>query len=229
MMPAERLLPSIEYETATHPSHSVIWLHGLGADGHDFVPVISELLWPNAPALRFIFPHAPFRPISINHGMQMRAWYDIFGIAPHHPEDEEGIRAAIEAITALIARAHTRGIARNRVVLGGFSQGGALALAAGLRYAQPLASIVALSSYLPLAKSLAAERSIANQHLPIFWGHGNTDPVVLYQHGQQSRQWLEQLGYTIHWHSYPMEHKVCPAELMDLRHWFAAHLGKQDA
>jgi len=217
-------LPCIERETAADPSHSVIWLHGLGADGNDFAPIVPELVPAGAPALRFVFPHAPLRPITINNGMSMRGWYDIVGFDLNARQDEEGIRASIETVKALIERENARGVPTERIVLGGFSQGGAIALSAGLRLDQKLAGIVVLSAYLPLAAQLAAERSAANAAVPIFWGHGSADPVVTYPRGEQSRQALAQLGYQVDWHSYPMAHQVCPPELADLRQWLAARL-----
>jgi len=215
------LLPSVERETGPDPRHSVIWLHGLGADGDDFVPIVPELVDPDWPALRFVFPHAPVQPVSINGGMPMRAWYDIFGFDARAPQDEAGIRRAIDAVAALIAREHERGVPSERIVLAGFSQGGAIALAAGLRHAQPLAGIVALSTYLPISATLAPERSAANARVPIFWGHGSADPVVALQRGLDSRLLLEGLGYTVHWHTYPMPHSVCAEEIADLRHWLS--------
>ncbi|MET0329877.1 MAG: alpha/beta hydrolase [Dyella sp.] len=218
------ILPCIERETAANPSHSVIWLHGLGADGNDFAPIVPELVPAGAPALRFVFPHAPVRPITINNGMPMRGWYDITGFDLKARQDEQGIRASIDAVQALIERENARGVPSAQIVLGGFSQGGAIALSAGLRLNQPLAGIVVLSAYLPLAEQLAAERSAANAAVPIFWGHGSADPVVTYPRGEQSRQALEHLGYAVDWHSYPMAHQVCPPELADLRQWLGARL-----
>ncbi|HEU4670720.1 MAG TPA: dienelactone hydrolase family protein [Dyella sp.] len=219
------LLSTVERETAAEPTHSVIWLHGLGADGNDFAPIVPELVSPQWPALRFVFPHAPVRPVTINGGMPMRAWYDILGFDLTSRQDAAGMRASIEAVEALIAREHERGVPSGRIVLAGFSQGGAIALAAGLRHAQPLAGIVALSTYLPLADTLAAERSAANAQTPIFWGHGTMDPVVVLQRGLDSRSALEALGYAVDWHTYPMPHSVCAEEIADLRRWFDARLG----
>jgi phospholipase/carboxylesterase len=218
-------LATIERETGASPRHSVIWLHGLGADGNDFAPIVPELVDPAWPALRFVFPHAPVQPVSINGGLPMRAWYDIHGFDARAPQDEAGIRRSIHAVEALIAREHERGVPSERIVLAGFSQGGAVALAAGLRHAQPLAGIVALSTYLPIAATLAPERSAANARVPIFWGHGSADPVVVLQRGLDSRVLLEELGYTVDWHTYPMPHSVCAQEIADLRRWFAASLG----
>ena len=216
------LLPAVEHETAPAPRYSVIWLHGLGADGNDFAPIVPELVARDWPAVRFVFPHAPVQPVSVNGGVPMRAWYDIFGFDARAPQDEAGIRRAIDAVEALIAREHERGVPSERIVLAGFSQGGAVALAAGLRHAQPLAGIVALSTYLPISATLAPERSAANAHVPIFWGHGSADPVVALQRGLDSRVLLEALGYAVDWHTYPMPHSVCAEEVADLRQWLGA-------
>jgi len=218
------LLPTVERETGDRPSHSVIWLHGLGADGNDFAPIVPELVARDWPALRFVFPHAPVQPVTVNGGMPMRAWYDIVGFDLLSRQDEAGMRESIAAVEALIAREHERGVRSERIVLAGFSQGGAIALAAGLRHAHKLAGIVALSTYLPLGGALAAERSAANAAVPIFWGHGTLDPVVILQRGLDSRAALEALGYAIDWHTYPMPHSVCAEEIADLRDWFGARL-----
>jgi len=218
------LLPAIEHETAPHPTHCVIWLHGLGADGHDFAPIVPELVARDGPPLRFVFPHAPVRPVTVNGGLPMRAWYDILGMAIADRQDETGMRASIAAVEALIAREHARGVPSERIVLAGFSQGGAIALAAGLRHAQALAGIVALSTYLPLADALAAERSAANAATPIFQAHGSADPVVPLALGSTSRDALLALGYRVDWHVYPMAHAVCPQEIAELRDWLGARL-----
>ncbi|HEV2621489.1 MAG TPA: alpha/beta hydrolase [Frateuria sp.] len=217
-------LPAIERETGPAPGYSILWLHGLGADGNDFAPIVPELVDRSWPALRFVFPHAPVQPVSINGGVPMRAWYDIVGFDARAPQDEAGIRRTIAAVAALIAREHERGVPSERIVLAGFSQGGAIALAAGLRHAQPLAGIVALSTYLPIAATLAPERSAANARVPIFWGHGTADPVVALQRGLDSRRLLEEMGYTIDWHTYPMPHSVCAEEIADLRRWLGDRL-----
>lgn len=219
------LLPAVESETGADPRYSVIWLHGLGADGNDFAPIVPELISPAWPALRFVFPHAPVQPVTVNGGAPMRAWYDIVGFDLVSRQDEAGMRSSIAAVEALIEREHARGVPSERIVLAGFSQGGAIALAAGLRHAEKLAGIVALSTYLPLAPALPAERSAANSATPIFWGHGTGDPVVALQRGEDSRQVLEGLGYTLDWHTYPMPHSVCAEEIVDLRSWFNARLG----
>ncbi|GLQ88420.1 alpha/beta hydrolase [Dyella flagellata] len=218
------LLPAVENETAANPLYSIIWLHGLGADGHDFAPIVPELVSPDWPALRFVFPHAPVRPVTINNSMAMRAWYDIYSFEPGAPQDEQGTREAITQVEALIAREHERGVPSERILLAGFSQGGAIALAAGLRHARKLAGVIALSTYLPIAHTLAGERSAANTGVPIFWGHGSFDPVVVLQRGVDSRTALEALGYKVDWHTYPMPHAVHPEEIADLRRWIGERL-----
>jgi len=217
-------LPCVETETAPNPTHAVIWLHGLGADGNDFAPIVPELVARQWPALRFVFPHAPVRPVTINGGMRMRAWYDIKGARIEDKQDEAGIRESIGELDALIAREGERGIAPARVLLAGFSQGGAIALAGGVRHAQGLAGIVALSTYLPLQERTAAERSTANASVPIFMAHGSVDPVVPQALGSASRDALAALGYDVAWHSYPMAHQVCAQEIGDLQHWIGARL-----
>ena len=219
-----RLLPTVERETGDNHTHSVIWLHGLGADGNDFAPIVPELVAPSWPALRFVFPHAPVQPVTVNGGAPMRAWYDIYGFDLVSRQDESGMRQSIAAVEALIAREHERGVPSERIVLAGFSQGGAIALAAGLRHPRQLAGIVALSTYLPLADALAIERQPVNAGVPIFWGHGTSDPVVVLQRGEDSRRVLQALGYAVQWHTYPMPHSVCAEEITDLQHWFGDRL-----
>jgi phospholipase/carboxylesterase len=206
----------VEIETATNPRHAVIWLHGLGADGHDFEPIVPQLVRPEWPALRFVFPHAPVTPITLNGGLPMRAWYDIAGFDLAQRQDEAGVRASIVRVEALIAREVERGVPVANIVLTGFSQGGAIALAAGLRHVQTLAAIVALSTYLPIAEVTADERNAANAATPIFMGHGAFDPVVPRYLGERSRDQLREWGYHVDWHSYPMAHQVCPQEIGDL-------------
>lgn len=218
-------LPAVELETAAHPLYSIIWLHGLGADGNDFVPIVPELVAKDWPALRFVFPHAPVRPVTINNGMSMRAWYDIAGFDFNARQDEAGVRGSIREVETLIAREHERGVPSERIVLAGFSQGGAVALAAGLCHAQKLAGIVALSTYLPIADVVTRERNVANAGTPIFWGHGTADPVVVMQRGEVSRDALQALGHVVEWHTYPMAHAVCAQEIADLRRWLGALLG----
>jgi len=213
---------AVEIETGANPTAAVIWLHGLGADGHDFEPIVPELVRPGERALRFVFPHAPIRPVTLNGGYAMRAWYDIVSLERRGPEDESGIRASQAAIDTLIRRENARGIAANRIVLAGFSQGGAMALFAGTRYAEKLAGIMGLSCYLLLANRFAAERAAANQSTPIFLGHGTQDPIVAPVLGEQARATLEAAGYAVEWHAYAMPHSVCPQEVADIAQWLRA-------
>lgn len=220
-------LETIELETAKNPSAAVIWMHGLGADGNDFVPIVNELDLAGAPGIRFVFPHAPTRPVTINNGYVMRAWYDIsFGDLEGKTRraDEKGVRESQAQIGELIAREQSRGIAASSIVLAGFSQGGAIALHTGLRHPETLAGVMALSTYLPLADSFAAEASAANQSTPVFMAHGTHDPVVPYSMGNQSRQFLQQAGYAVEWHEYPMQHSVCLEEVADIGRWLVAVL-----
>lgn len=210
------LLPHIQIETAANPSAAVIWLHGLGADGNDFAGLVPELDLSACPAIRFVFPHAPDLPVTVNGGYVMPAWYDIYAPDLVKRQDEAGIRTSEKAIQALITREVARGIPAERIVLAGFSQGCAMALHTGLRYPQKLAGIVALSGYLPLADQFAAERHNANARTPIFMAHGNQDPVVVPARGEASRDLLTRLGYTVEWHSYPMPHSVHPQEVADI-------------
>ncbi|MCX7556130.1 carboxylesterase [Xanthomonadaceae bacterium JHOS43] len=212
----------IELQTGPSPSWAVIWLHGLGADGHDFEPIVPELVKPHWPAIRFVFPHAPVQPVTINGGMRMRSWYDILGFAPDTPQDEAGIRASASVVERLIAREVERGIPTERIILAGFSQGGVIVLTAGLRHASPLGGIVALSTYLALDDTLADEASPANRTIPIFMAHGTHDPVIVLPRAQASRTALEVHGYDIQWRTYPMQHSVCAEEVADLTAWFEA-------
>jgi phospholipase/carboxylesterase len=218
-------LSSVEIETARNPRHSVIWLHGLGADGHDFEPIVPELVNPAWPALRFVFPHAPVRPITINGGMAMRAWYDIYGQDIAQRQDETGMRASISLLDELIEREIARGVTSEHVLLAGFSQGGAIVLAGGLRHRQRLGGIIALSTYLPLAEKTAAEISADNRATPIFMAHGASDPVIAQTLAEMSRDVLVGLGLAPEWHSYPMAHQVCAQEIADLKRWIGARLG----
>jgi phospholipase/carboxylesterase len=210
---------TIEVQTGQQPTGSVIWMHGLGADGHDFEPIVPEIVRPNERALRFVFPNAPVRPVTINNGYAMRAWYDIVGIDRHSQQDEKGIRESDAIVRALIARENERGIPTERIVIAGFSQGGAMSLMTGPRYPEKLAGIMALSCYMLLASKLEAERSSANLATPIFMAHGVQDPVVPYPLGEESRHLLEKLGYAVEWHRYPMPHSVCPEEVADIATW----------
>lgn len=216
------MLETIEIETAPNPTAAVIWMHGLGADGNDFVPIVNELKLSGAPAIRFVFPHAPARPVTINNGYVMRAWYDVsFGDLEGRSRqaDEKGVRESQAQIGELIARENARGIAAENIVLAGFSQGGAVALHAGLRYPETLAGIMALSTYLPLAGSFAQEATPANAQTAVFMAHGTQDPVVPYAMGKASHEHLQQAGYAMEWHEYPMQHSVCLEEIADIGRW----------
>jgi phospholipase/carboxylesterase len=210
-------LETIDIETAAQPDAAVIWLHGLGADGNDFVPVVPELVRPGERAWRFIFPHAPSRPVTLNGGMRMRAWYDIRSLDRRSAEDAAGFRDTDASVRQLITREVERGIPVGRMVLAGFSQGGAVSLYTGLRYPERFAGIMALSTYLPLVDRLAAERTAINQPTPIFMAHGLSDPVLPCHWGVESRDHLKTLGYSVEWHQYPMPHSVCAAEIADIR------------
>jgi len=218
-----QLLETIEIETGSRPDAAVIWLHGLGADGHDFEPIVPELRLPQRLSIRFIFPHAPVRPVTLNQGMRMRAWYDILQLGGGR-EDEPGIRASQKAVEDLIAREGSRGIAPRRIVLAGFSQGGAIVLQTSLRYPERLAGTLALSTYLPLAGTLAAERSALNRDLPIFMAHGSQDPMIPIDRARFSRDALAALGYPVQWREYPMPHSVCLEELADIATWLTQAL-----
>lgn len=210
------LLARVEHETAPQPTASVIWMHGLGSNGHDFAGLVPALNLSGCAPIRFVFPHAPSMPVSVNGGYVMPAWYDIYGFDLISRQDAAGIGRSQQAIEALIAHEMARGIASERIVLAGFSQGCAMALHTGLRCTQRLAGIVALSGYLPLAERLAQERSSANAHTPIFMAHGTLDPVVQYPRGEASRDAISALGYAVQWHSYPMPHSVHPQEVDDI-------------
>lgn len=212
------LLDSVTHDVA-EARYSVIWLHGLGADGYDFEPIVPELQFSQKAWTRFVFPHAPVRPVTLNMGYEMPAWYDIFAIDAQAQQDETGIREAADSIHALIEQEHARGVAHAHIVLAGFSQGGALALFQGLRNPQRLGGILAMSTYLPLAEHVAAELNTANIRTPIFMAHGNDDPVVPISLGRLSLQRLQQLGCDVQWHEYPMQHSVIPAEINDIGQW----------
>jgi len=217
-------LEAIEIETGAAPTAAVLWLHGLGADGTDFVPVVDALDLPDR-AIRFVFPHAPMRPVTINQGYVMRAWYDVLSMDFGRRADERGVRESQGLIEAMIAREVDRGIAASGIVLAGFSQGGAIALQTGLRHAARLAGIMALSCYVPLAESLDAERSAANRDVPVFMAHGTQDPVIPVHLARESRDLLERLGYDVAWHEYPMEHSVSPEEVEAIGAWLRRVLG----
>ena len=216
------VLPTVEVETGPQPTHAVIWLHGLGADGHDFEPLVEQLDPDRLPPTRFVFPHAPMRPVTINAGYVMRAWYDIVTTDfARRCEDAQGVRESAAQLEALIARENGRGIADAHIVLAGFSQGGAIALHAALRHPQRLAGVLALSSYLPLADTLAAEADPANRDTPIFMAHGYGDTVIPYDFAERSGSFLRAEGYAVDWRPYETEHAVCLEELRDLEAWLA--------
>jgi len=212
-------LETVEVEPGATADAAVVLMHGLGADGHDFESLVPELRLPASPPVRFVFPHAPVRPVTINGGYRMRAWYDIVAIDRGAAEDEGGIRQAAESIGALVRRERDRGIAADRIVLAGFSQGGAMALFTALRWPERLGGVVGLSCYLPLAASLAAEAQPANAAVPVFMAHGTLDPIVPTALGEGSRNLLRSRGYDVEWHTYPMPHSVCAPEVADLRKW----------
>jgi phospholipase/carboxylesterase len=219
------MLETLETETGRQPAATVIWLHGLGADGNDFVPIVPELVRADWPALRFVFPHAPVMPITINNGYAMRAWYDLVSLDFSQPrEDARGVRRAIVEVDALIARERERGVPPERVILAGFSQGGAITLAAGLRREAPLLGMVALSTYLPLVADTAAEATPQGRATPLFMAHGMQDPVVPHAAGQQSAELLRRLGVDVTWRRYPMPHSVCAEEIRDLGDWMTQRL-----
>ena len=201
----------------------VIWLHGLGADGHDFVPIVPELGLEDA-GVRFVFPHAPMRPVTINAGMTMRAWFDIYSLGRLDQQDEQGIADSAERVRGLIAEQQAAGIPAERIVLAGFSQGGAIALHTALRHPERLGGLLALSTFLPMHETLEAERVAANADIDILMCHGDYDPVLPLQLGAWSRDLLQELGYAVDWRSYPMQHQVCPAQIADIAAWLGARL-----
>ena len=209
-------MEAVEIETGSPPQAAILWLHGLGADGHDFEPIVPELRL--AKPVRFVFPHAPVRPVMINQGMRMRAWYDIFQFGGGR-EDDKGIRESQALIEKMIAEEVKRGIPESKIVLAGFSQGGAIVLQTALRHPKRLAGVMALSTYLPLAATLTAERNAANAQTPIFMAHGQYDDIIPVQRAVQSRDFLEKSGYRVEWHEYPMPHSVCGEEVQDISAW----------
>lgn len=218
-MLAAMTLDTLERQTGEHPVASIVVLHGLGASGDDFVPIAQELDLRAVGPVRYVFPHAPVRPVTLNGGMAMRAWYDILGPGGKFGEDEAGLRASAAAVQALLDRETARGIPPSRTVLMGFSQGCAMALLTGLRAPQRLAGIAGLSGYLPLAASTAAERSTANRDTPVFLAHGRLDPMVALARGTSTRDALLALGQPVQWQDYPMQHSVCAEEIADLNRW----------
>jgi phospholipase/carboxylesterase len=219
-------LDTVEVETGPAPRAAVIWMHGLGADGYDFAGIEQELVPPRP--VRFVYPHAPLRPVTINQGAVMRAWYDVAALGGERREDAAGIRASQALVERLMARERARGVAPRRLVLAGFSQGGAMALHIGLRYPERLAGIVALSAFLPLAETVAAEASPANRDVPIFMAHGTYDAVVPAARARAGRDHLRALGYRVDWREYPIPHSVCPDEIRDLARWLAAVLTDEE-
>lgn len=218
-MTSKEILASIEIEPAATATASVIWLHGLGADGSDFASIAPELKLPSSLNMRFIFPHAPVMPITINNGYEMRAWFDIHGLTVGSKVDTSGIAASTIAIHALIEREIKRGIATNQIILAGFSQGAVMALITGLTYPKPLAGIIALSGFLPSAQEVLQKASTANQRIPIFMAHGKEDNIVPYAFGSESHAVLQQANYSVSWHEYTMSHTVCRQEVDDISHW----------
>ena len=219
------LLEHVQIETGDNPAFSVIWLHGLGADGHDFVPIVRELDLSGLPDIRFIFPHAPTMPVTINNGYVMRAWYDITGAELVRREDETGLRASQQQVEAFIAREKARGIPASRIILAGFSQGCAMTIQAGLRHPETLAGMICLSGYVPLADKLPHERTQESLATPIFMAHGRHDNVVPFSRAQASHEVLAALGYGVEWHEYTMQHSVCLEEVHDLSRFFRKVLG----
>tara|TARA_R110002073_G_scaffold94594_8_gene219938 strand:- start:232 stop:912 length:681 start_codon:yes stop_codon:yes gene_type:complete len=220
MMPLSTdILPVIQLETGPSPIYTIIWMHGLGADGNDFVPIVEALNLPADIPVRFIFPHAPMLPVSINNGLVMRSWYDIRNPQLDRFEDESGIRASQKAIETLIEQEIQNSMTSNHILLAGFSQGGVMALQVGLRYASKLAGIMALSCYLALAKTLEAEACSVNSSIPIFMAHGSDDPIVSISQAKTARKLLLDAQYPLEWHQYPMEHSVCAEEIVDISNW----------
>ena len=223
-MDATALLETIERDTGPDPRWAVIWLHGLGADGNDFVPLVPELVRREWPPIRFVFPHAPVRPVTINGGAPMRAWYDIRELDLANRADEQGVAESVAQVEALIAREGERGIPPGRIILAGFSQGGAVTLAAGLRRREPLAGLVALSTYMPAAQGAQAALVEGASRQPVFMAHGSEDTVEPYLAGKKSAGLLRRLGFEVDWHVYPMQHSVSGEEVRDLGNWFNARL-----
>lgn len=216
---AAQALETVELSTGPEPTAAIVWLHGLGADGHDFEPIVPELMWPGAPDIRFVFPHAPVRPVTINGGMPMRAWYDILNLTAARGHDERGIVESVNSVATLLRAEIARGIPSHRILLAGFSQGGAIALQLALRFPEALAGLIVLSSYVLFGERLSAQRSVANSALPVFAAHGTMDPVVPLAMGEHVKNTLIEMGHAVEWHSYPMPHAVCPQEIEHLSAW----------
>ncbi|MDN5851065.1 MAG: alpha/beta hydrolase [Nitrococcus sp.] len=222
----EKSLETLVIEPEGEAQAAVIWLHGLGADGSDFEPIVPELGLPQDARVRFVFPHAPYRPVTINRGMSMRAWYDLLGLDAESPQDAAGIEDSERRLRELIEQQNARGIAAKRIVLAGFSQGGALALYTGLRYPKPLAGLMGLSTYLPLHESLAEARRESNATTPIFLAHGSQDPVLPIALGGYARRWLQESDYAVEWHEYTMGHQVCLEEIEAIGTWLQRVLAR---
>lgn len=225
----ETPLTTVEIEPEGAVRSSVIWMHGLGADAHDFEPIVPELRLPDTLGIRFVFPNAPIRPVTVNGGMRMRAWYDVLSMDLPRQEDPDGVYASERAIYDVLEREKKRGVPAERIVLAGFSQGGAMALHVGLRYPDRLAGILALSCYIPLASKLSGERRLANQKTPIFMAHGDYDAVIPMRYGQQGAESLENLGYSVEWQDYGMGHEVCWEEIRDIAKWLERVLAAPQA
>jgi phospholipase/carboxylesterase len=221
------LLPAVEIEPERPADSAVVLMHGLGADGHDFEALVYELHLPPASAIRWVFPHAPVRPVTLNGGLPMRAWFDIIGLDRRSEEDETGVRESADGIRALVRRERERGIPSERIVLAGFSQGGAMALYTALREPERLAGVLGLSTYVPLARTLEAEAHAANAAAPVFLAHGTLDPIVPMTLGEGARDLLLSRGYDVAWHTYPMPHSVCAEEVADVREWLLRVLPPQ--
>jgi phospholipase/carboxylesterase len=219
MTNTDNILDSIELNHGATTQYSLIWLHGLGADGNDFVPIVKELRLPHTLGIRFVFPHAPIIPITINNGYEMRAWYDIISLTRTGDVDETGIQQSYRQVSALIAKEMARGIPADHIILAGFSQGAAIAATTGLHYPEKLAGIIALSGYLPLGAKTLQQANPANKQIPIFMAHGSEDPVVPYFLGEAGYKLLEQAGYPVEWRAYPMQHSVCAEEVKDISQW----------
>lgn len=217
----------VTLEPAAPAVASVILLHGLGADGWDFVPIVGELGLPDSLPVRYVFPHAPLRPVTVNGGYVMRAWYDIKGFTPEGRADSDGLTESVQRVDAYLEQEVARGVDGAHIVLAGFSQGGAVALTAGLRYPRRLAGVLALSTYVPFPARLAGERSAANLDVPILMCHGRMDPVVPIAMGEEARDTLKALGYALEWREYPMQHEVCAPELAEIARWLRARLGAE--
>lgn len=222
----QTVLDAVERSTGEQPQWTVLWLHGLGADGNDFAPIVPELVRPGWPALRFVFPHAPVRPVTLNGGMQMRAWYDLRDMDLANRADAEGVRESVTQVDALIAREGERGIPPERIILGGFSQGGAITLAAGVRREVPLGGLVALSTYLPLGQATLDGLTDAARRQPVFMAHGTQDPVVPYTAGKRARDALRDAGFDVDWHAWPMGHQVNAEEIAFLAAWIGKRIGQ---